>query len=350
MRISATLAQVWPAFVLVTGLLLVGLASHADGLFARAGRLLERLPGSTLALLLAGMLLVAAVTAVLNLDTAVVFLTPVVVLAARHRGVREEPFLFSVVFMANASSLFLPGSNLTNLLVLDRHPVSGGAFAGQMLAPALVAALLTAVGLVAIFRRQLHDRAGTSALASPGGQSGVGLVATLAAAALTLALSNPALPVLAVGVVAVAVQIARRRIEPAEITRALGPATLIALFALSVAVGVLARSWSGPARLLDGAGIWGTAAAGALASVAINNLPSAVLLSARPLAHPRALLVGLNLGPNLAVTGSLSAYLWFKAAAQLDIRPSLTAFTRRGIVLAPLAIVGALAAITLFRP
>ena len=113
---------------------------------------------------------------------------------------------------------------------------------------------------------------------------------------------------------------------------------------------MLARSWSGPARLLDGAGIWGTAAAGALASVAINNLPSAVLLSARPLAHPRALLVGLNLGPNLAVTGSLSAYLWFKAAAQLDTRPSLTAFTRRGIVLAPVAIVGALAAITLFRP
>src|ERR1700728_2517671 len=117
--------QAWPAFVLVTGLLLVGLAAHSDGLFARAGQLLERVPGSSVALLAASMALVAVVTAVLNLDTAVVFLTPVVVLAARKRGIDEEPFLFSAVFMANASSLYLPGSNLTNLLVLDRHPASG---------------------------------------------------------------------------------------------------------------------------------------------------------------------------------------------------------------------------------
>jgi arsenical pump membrane protein len=178
----------------------------------------------------------------------------------------------------------------------------------------------------------------------------VGLAAALAAAALTLALSNPALAVLGVGVVAVAVQIARRKLEPAAVTRAVGPLALVALFALSVAVGVLARSWDGPARLLGGAGPWGTAAVGALASVAINNLPSAVLLSARPLAHPRALLIGLNLGPNLAVTGSLSAYLWFKAAAQLETRPSLVAFTRRGVLLAPVAIAAALAALALVRP
>jgi arsenical pump membrane protein len=349
-RISNTLEQVWPAFVLVTGLLLVGLAAHADGLFARAGCLLERLPGSPHALLLVSMLLVSAVTAVLNLDTAVVFLTPVVVLAARHRGVQEEPFLFSVVFMANASSLYLPGSNLTNLLVLDRHPVSGSAFAGQMIAPALVASLATAAGIVAIFRRQLGRRATAPAPAPAARSIGVGLAAALAAAALTLALSNPALAVLGVGVVAVAIQIARRKLEPAAVTRAVGPLALVALFALSVAVGVLARSWDGPARLLGGAGLWGTAAVGALASVAINNLPSAVLLSARPLAHPRALLIGLNLGPNLAVTGSLSAYLWFKAAAQLQTRPSLVAFTRRGVLLAPVAIVAALAALALVRP
>lgn len=46
---------------------------------------------------------------------------------------------------------------------------------------------------------------------------------------------------------------------------------------------------------------------GVLAAVTINNLPAAVLLSARPLAHPRALLIGLNVGPNLAAMSSLSA-------------------------------------------
>ena len=92
----------------------------------------------------------------------------------------------------------------------------------------------------------------------------------------------------------------------------------------------------------------GTAAVGALAAVLVNNLPAAVLLSARSLAHPRALLIGLNLGPNLAVSGSLSAYLWFRAARQLDLRPSLRAFTLRGIVLAPVAMACALAAAAAF--
>jgi arsenical pump membrane protein len=168
MRVSDTVQQAWPAFVLVTGLLLVGLAAHSDGLSAQAGQLLERVPGQSVALLLASVAIVTVVTAVLNLDTAVVFLTPVVVLAARRRGVNEEPFLFSALFMANASSLYLPGSNLTNLLVLDRHPVSGGVFAGQMLACALVATLATAGGLLLIFRMELLRR---DPAAGPGGWS-----------------------------------------------------------------------------------------------------------------------------------------------------------------------------------
>jgi Na+/H+ antiporter NhaD/arsenite permease-like protein len=52
----------------------------------------------------------------------------------------------------------------------------------------------------------------------------------------------------------------------------------------------------------------------------------------------------LNLGPNLAVTGSLSAYLGFRAARQIDARPSIVAFSRCGIVLAPIAITAALLA------
>jgi arsenical pump membrane protein len=347
MRFDAAVQQAWPAFVLVTGLLLVGLAAHSDGLFAQAGRQLERVPGPPVALLAASMALVTVVTAVLNLDTAVVFLTPVVVLAARRRGVDEEPFLFAAVFMANASSLYLPGSNLTNLLVLNRHPVSGTAFAGQMLAPALAATLVTAAGLVVIFRRRLRAAATPPMREAREPGSRVGLLAALAAAALTLALRNPAPEVLGVGIAVVVVQLARHRLELPQVHRAVGPLTLSALFALSVGVGVLARSWTGPATLLSHAGLWGTAATGAVASITINNLPAAMLLSAEPLSHARALLVGLNLGPNLAVTGSLSAFLWFKAARLLNARPSLLAFTRRGLLLAPAAIVAALAVIAL---
>ena len=74
----------------------------------------------------------------------------------------------------------------------------------------------------------------------------------------------------------------------------------------------------------------------------VNNLPAAVLLSAGPIPHPRALLVGLAVGPNLFVTGSLSAYLWWQAARGAGAHPTIRGFLRHGLVLAPVAIVGAL--------
>jgi arsenical pump membrane protein len=125
--------------VLVAGLLLIGAAAGAEGLFAAAG---ARLAGAALpprALLLALLGLVAVVTAVLNLDTAVVFLTPVLVHAARRRGLDEQAFLYGSVFMANAASLLLPGSNLTNQLVLRQTAAGGAAFGARML-PAWLAA------------------------------------------------------------------------------------------------------------------------------------------------------------------------------------------------------------------
>ena len=82
-----------------------------------------------------------------------------------------------------------------------------------------------------------------------------------------------------------------------------------------MALGTLGRSWSGPATLLSHLDAWGTAAVAALTSVVVNNLPAASLLAARQPPHPFALLIGLNVGPNLFVTGSLAWILWLRAAA-----------------------------------
>jgi arsenical pump membrane protein len=349
MHLSEAAHQAWPPFVLVTGLLLIGIVAHADGLFEHVGGLLERLPGGSTVLLGASTLVVVAVTAVLNLDTAVVFLTPVIVIAARRRQVDEQPFLYAAVFVANASSLYLPGSNLTNLLVLSRDPISGGTFAARFLAPALAATVATAAGLYLLFRSRLRagPRPAPNSRVSPAGGR-LGMLGALAAAGLTLGLPQPALPVLGVGLVAVAIEVARRRLRLGHVVRAVGPGVLLALFLTSVALGVLARSWGGPAQLIAGAGRWETAAIGAVAAIVLNNLPATVLLSAHALPHPRALLIGLNIGPNLAVTGSLSAYLWIRAARQIGASPSIKAFSRRGIVLAPLAILAALSAASVF--
>jgi len=62
------------------------------------------------------------------------------------------------------------------------------------------------------------------------------------------------------------------------------------------------------------------------------------------------LLVGLNLGPNLFFTGSLSTYLWYRAARNAGARPSLVQASLLGLVLVPLTIAAALAALALADP
>jgi arsenical pump membrane protein len=330
--------QAWPPFVLVAGLLLIGSVAAADGLFEAAGARLAHTRLGARSLLVALLGLVAVVTAVLNLDTAVVFLTPVLVYAARRRSLDERAFLYGSVFMANAASLLLPGSNLTNLLVLRTQPQNGGAFALRMLPAWLAACAITAAFVAIAFH--LGDGAATDPAEPPPFRVGVGAAATLAAAILVVALPNPALPVLAVGVAAAAL----RRLRPQLDAR-----TLALLFAFTLALGTVARLWHEPARLLEGDTALVTAGLGAVAAVLLNNLPATVLLSASPVAHPDALLLGLNLGPNLAVTGSLSAVLWLQAARSVGARTSVATYTRYGLVLVPLSLAAAVAALLAAR-
>jgi Na+/H+ antiporter NhaD/arsenite permease-like protein len=85
-----------------------------------------------------------------------------------------------------------------------------------------------------------------------------------------------------------------------------------------------------------------------------SNLTNLVVLrhehSAHVPDHPRALLVGLNLGPNLAVTGSLSAVLWFRVARLEGAHPSALRYTLLGAVVVPVTIVVAMLALALFAP
>ncbi len=338
------LAQAWPPFVLVAGLLLIGLIAGREGLFDAAASRLVALGGGPVVLLLACFALVAVVTALLNLDTSVVFLTPVLIKAARRRGLDITPFLYGSVFMANASSLFLPGSNLTNLLVLSGEHVSGGAFFTRMLAMAVAAPLITAAGLVLIHRRGLlagwkPDREGKGVVPL---RTGLGFWGALGAAALIVILRSAALPVLGIGLFLLAVRVGQGRLVLRETLSWLGLPVLVSLFGLSVALGTVARASAFPADLMHSAGPAVTAVVAALASVLVNNLPAAVLLSSGTHLHTSALLLGLNVGPNLAVTGSLAVLLWWRAARASGAEPSAADYSRQGLLLAPLALLGAL--------
>jgi arsenical pump membrane protein len=311
--------------------------AERDGLFGAAGAWLSRLPLRPHLLLTAALLLVALVTAILNLDTSVFFLTPVLLHLARHRGLDETPFLYGAVFMSNAASLFLPGSNLTNLIVLHHERVSGAAFLAHMWPAATASVVVTILFLLVSFHRALASEV-TEPQDPPPARLGVGIVAIGASTLLVLALANPALPVLVVGALAVAVT----RVPVGRVLHTVDPRVIGGLFVLAVAVGTLGRhlrvTLSGQVE---------SAVAGTVSAVAINNLPAAMLLAAKPPEHAHALLVGLNLGPNLAVTGSLSAFLWLRVARTLDARPSARRYSALGLVLVPLSLFAALLALNI---
>jgi arsenical pump membrane protein len=343
--ISDAAGQAWPPFALVAGLLCVGAVAEAEGLFAAAAGRVTR-PGRTALGVLAGLLLLdAAVTAVLNLDTAAAFMTPLMLYAARGLGVGEAPFLYGAVLMANAASLLLPGANLTNLLVLAEEPESGATFIARTLPAALAAAVVTGAGLLWWAHRTREHPVAVEPPRAPAFRPGPGTLAVVVAAALVVALPRPALPVLGVGLLTGAVAVGRAELDLARLRRAVGPASLLALLAVAIGLGTLARDWSALDDALSGLARAPTTAVAAGASVAVNNLPAATLLSAHPPAHPRALLLGLDLGPNLAVTGSLSALIWWRSATALGARPSAWTYTRVGAPLAILAMAAGLLAL-----
>jgi|SRR5580658_7154303 arsenical pump membrane protein len=339
-------AQAWSPFVLVSGLLLIGLVADDDGLFASAGHRLARTSRNGLALFLGASVLIGVTTALLNLDTSVAFLTPVLVYTARSRSESEAPLLCASVLLANAGSLFLPGSNLTNLIVLGHLRITGAAFFAHMWLPALTALVVTAAVIALSHRRALRVTAEAREPAvSP--VVGLGLVAVVVATALVVALRSPALPVLGVGIVVITARLAQRREQPRRVIDTLGVPVLVGLFGLAVALGTLGRTWSGPATLLNHLDTWGTATFAALSSVVVNNLPAASLLAARRPSHPFSLLIGLNLGPNLFVTGSLAWILWLRAARGVGAEPSIRSASRIGLVAVPVALAAAVGVLVL---
>jgi arsenical pump membrane protein len=343
--LSDAAMQAWPPFALVAGLLMIGAVAEAEGLFARGAAAVTRRGLGALAVLAGLLALDAVVTALLNLDTAAAFMTPVMVYAARGLGAAEGPFLYGAVLMANASSLLLPGANLTNLLVLAQEDESGTTFVARTAPAAAAAVLVTATGLL-LWMARAGGGPAQPPPADPGvRRAGPGAAAVVVSAALVLVLHDPALPVLAVGLLTASVALARGELAATAVRRAVGPASLLGLLGLAVALGALAREWHGLGEAAGDLSAAATTGVAAIAAVVVNNLPAATLLSAREPPHPRALLLGLDLGPNLAVTGSLSALIWWRSAVALGARPSVRTYTLVGAPLAVLAMAAGLLAL-----
>ncbi|MGH4031644.1 SLC13 family permease [Actinomycetota bacterium Odt1-20B] len=331
-----------------------------DGLFAAAGDAVARVCGGSPRRLLGGVFAVAAViTAVLSLDATVVLLTPVVFATAARAGVRARPHVYATAHLANSASLLLPVSNLTNLLALAASGLSFTRFAALMALPWLAAIAVE----YAVFRRFFRTDLSVSVPQKPAVGRPRLPVFTVAVLCLTLggfvvtsfAGVDPAWAALGGALVLAVRALARRRTTPRALVTAAGLPFCLFVLALGIVVKAVVDNGLGTAighALPDGdsflALLAATALAAALANL-INNLPAVLaLLPVAAAGGPGpvlAVLIGVNLGPNLTYVGSLATLLWRRILHEHDDAPALGDFTRLGLLTVPATLVASTTAL-----
>ena len=359
-----------PVAGFLAAVLVLGRLCEAEGLFAAAGSRLARVSHHDPVRLLTGTFaLASATTAVLSLDTTVVLLTPVVHETATRMRLRARPHVYACTHLANSASLLLPVSNLTNLLAFSVSGLSLAGFTSAMGLPWVVAIAVEYVVFRLFFRADLAVPAPADD-AGPDGDSGprdrvplfplAVVAATLAGFTITsFAGVNPAWAAFGGAAVLAGRGLARQEISPAGLVRAASVPFLLFVLSLGLVVEALIGNGLGAAiaRVLPhGSSLPALLAIAAIAAAVanlVNNLPAVLVLLAAITgagAAPGpvlAVLVGVNIGPNLTYAGSLATLLWRRLLAERNHEPDLGEFTRLGLATVPAGLVLATAALWL---
>jgi len=336
-------------------------------LFHAAGTLMARTSRRRPRRLLVAVFGVASViTAVLSLDATVVLLTPVVFATASRLGVRPKPHMYACTHLANSASLLLLVSNLTNLLAFAATRISLPHFTALMTLPWLAAITTEYVVFRRFFATELTAAADPMPTGPPGREVPAFVLAvlafTLAGFVLTSLVGiNPAWAAGTGAAVLAGRALRQRRTTLPGIVRAASMAFLTFVLALGIIVRAVVDNGFGAALghlIPTGISLPALLAVAAVAAVLanlINNLPATLVLL--PLATPGgtaamlAVLIGVNLGPNLTYVGSLATLLWRRVLHHHDTRPDLGEFTRLGLRTVPasliLAVLGLWAALHL---
>ncbi|MFJ9905598.1 arsenic transporter [Streptomyces sp. NPDC101152] len=353
-------ARLGPVVGFLAAVLVLAHFCDVEGLFQACGAWMARsAAGSPGRLLTAVFVLASVITAVLSLDATVVLLTPVVFATAARAGMRARPHLYACAHLSNTASLLLPVSNLTNLLAFETSGLSFTRFAALMALPWLLA--IGAEYLV--FRRFFRDDLTTSAHSpEPGETPELPLFAlitvgcTLAGFVVASAVGvEPAWVATAGALVLAGRALIRRRATPLSVLQASSPAFLAFVLALGIVVRAVVDNGLAGALghvLPAGSGLLALLGIAALAAVLanlINNLPAVlVLLPLSAAAGPGAVLavlLGVNIGPNLTYAGSLATLLWRRIVHRHEQDVRLGEFTLLGLLATPAALVSAVAAL-----
>jgi arsenical pump membrane protein len=352
-------------YLFLAGMMLLSEVARREGLFdwvatyaVNAGR------GSPKRLFLLVYAVGVVVTTFLSNDATAVVLTPAVFAATRKAKVAPLPFLLICAFIANAASFVLPISNPANLvLYADRTPELADWLA-RFAFPSLMSIVATFAALRFVERGELEGSYESDIVQpalSPGGWTAfAGIVLTAIALLIVSSFGMPlGLPTAIMGGLTMLGVLLRDRASPWPMLREISWSVILLVAGLFVLVEALARTGliAVLASLLQAGAkhsvnMTATAAGAAIALAGnlTNNLPSGLVASLTlAQAHVAqritdALLIGVDLGPNLSITGSLATILWLLAIRREGETVTFRQFFKVGAVVMPPALLLALGA------
>lgn len=346
-------------YLFLTGMMLLSEMARREGVFDwLAGVAVNTAKGSCVRLFTLVYAVGIVVTVFLSNDATAVVLTPAVYAAVKRARSKPLPYLLACAFVANAASFVLPISNPANLVVYGRKIPALWPWLSTFLLPSVCSIAATYLVLRWLSRSDLGCRIEASderpRLSPEGRFAAWAIVGTGAILMVSSALDlDLGLPTCIAGVLGVLIGM-KARIKPMqEIVGGVAWTVLPLVAGLFVIVEALNQA--GALREIDWALRWCAglpAFAGSLTasfgmaalSNVMNNLPSGLLaagaLRNTPVApHLRdAVLIGVDLGPNLSVTGSLATMLWLIALRREGEQVSAWQFLKIGTVVMPLAL------------
>jgi arsenical pump membrane protein len=355
----SALGRLGPTVGFLAALLVLADGCRRAAVFDALGALMAIGAGGRPRRLLAMVFLVAAgTTAVLSLDATIVLLTPIVFATAARLRASPRPHVYACSHLANTASLLLPVSNLTNLLAFSASGVSFTRFAELMVLPWLAALAIEWLVLARTFADDLRttseavDETATRPPVPAFALTVVGL--TLGGFAVSSAVGVAPVWFATAGAVALTV---RERPATGELVRAAEPTFLV--FVLALGVIVAAAGSHGLSSVVDSLvphgtdlpALLGVAAVSAVLANLVNNLPATLILvpvvaTSAP-GGLLAMLIGVNVGPNLTYVGSLATLLWRRIVHAHDEDVDTAQFLKLGVLTVPAILVVSTAALWL---
>lgn len=353
-------------YLFLAGMMLLAELARREGLFDYlAVHAVQHARGSATRLYALVYAIGTLVTVFMSNDATAVVLTPAVCAVTRKAGAKPLPYLLVCAFIANAASFVLPISNPANLVVFGAHLPALPQWFERFAWPSLGAIGGTWLVLRFYHRHELaapiHSDIDALELSASGRLTAWGIAGVAAALLLASALGVPlGLPtLLATAVVAALVWLKKREapwsalggISWSVLGLVAGLFVLVEGLVRTGVVQALGEALRAAAAASPGATAWGAGAVVAVACNLLNNLPagliagSVVQLADVPVAVQSAIAIGIDLGPNLSVTGSLATLLWLIAIQREGQSVTAWQFLRVGAIAMPVALVLALAAL-----